>query len=132
VIEMIYMTKSQFDSKIAKAKRRNETIEYRRRLREERRKYWPRFHVPATSKIALWAGFLLMLEVIIFCQYMALKLYDAAPLIAIVGAIGGWMTMFFSYNKKSQAENSRDGIVFETAMAQLNQPSITESTKAVG
>lgn len=126
------MTKSQFDSRLEKAKRRNETIEYKRRLREERMKYWPRFNKPPTSKIALWAGFLLMLEVIIFCQYMAFKLYDPAPLIAIVGAIGGWMTMFFSYNKKSTVENSRDGIVFETAMASLGIPQTTDSTKAVG
>lgn len=126
------MTKSQFDSRLEKAKRRNETIEYKRRLREERMKYWPRFNKPPTSKIALWAGFLLMLEVIIFCQYMAFKLYDPSPLIAIVGAIGGWMTMFFSYNKKSTVENSRDGIVFETAMASLGIPQTTDSTKAVG
>lgn len=131
---MIYMTKSQFDSKLAKAKRRNETIEYRRRLREERMRYWPRFNMPPTSKIALWAGFLLMLEVIVFCQYMAFILCDPTPLIAVVGAIGGWMTMFFSYNKKSTAENSRNGIIFETAMAQLNQPPLTakEQSEAVG
>lgn len=126
------MTKSQFDSKLAKAKQRNETVEYKRRLREERMRYWPRFKKPPTSKIALWAGFLLMLEVIIFCQYMALKLYDPSPLIAIVGAIGGWMTMFFSYNKKSTAENSRDGIIFETAMAKLQQSQDPSSTEAVG
>lgn len=126
------MTKSQFDSKLAKAKERNETIEYRRRLREERMRYWPRFKKPPTSKIALWAGFLLMLEVILFCQYMTIILYDPSPLIAGVGAIGGWMTMFFSYNKKSTIENSRNGIIFETAMAQLQQSTEPPSTEAVG
>lgn len=129
---MIYMTKSQFDSKFAKAKRRNETIEYKRQLREERMKYWPRFKKPPTSKIALWAGFLLMLEVIVFCQYMAFILCDPTPLIAVVGAIGGWMTMFFSYNKKSTVENSRDGIIFETAMAQLQQTQSSSMIDAVG
>lgn len=126
------MTKSQFDSELEKAKRRNETIEYKRQLREERMKYWPKFKKPPTSKLALWAGFLLMLEVIIFCQYMAIRLYDPSPLVASVGAIGGWMTMFFSYNKKSTVENSRDGIVFETAMAQLQQSQSDSSTEAVG
>lgn len=126
------MTKSQFDAQMAKAKKRNQSIEYRRVLREERMKYMPKFKKPPTSKIALWAGFLLMLEVIIFCQYMAIKYYDPAPLVAIIGAIGGWMTMFFSYNKKSTAENSRDGIIFETAMAQLQHDSESSSGNAVG
>ena len=129
---MRYITKSKFDAELEKINRRNESIEYRRRLREERRKHWPKFKMPPTSKIALWAGFLLMLDIVFFCQYMAIKFHDTTPLIATVGAIGGWMTMFNSYNKKSTVENSRDGIIFETAMAQLQRSSDGMSTDAVG
>lgn len=129
---MRYITKSKFDAELAKINRRNESIKYNRQLREERRKYWPKFKMPPTSKIALWAGFLLMLEIVFFCQYMAIKFHDSTPLIATVGAIGGWMTMFNSYNKKSTIENSRDGIIFETAMAQLQHSSESTSDDAVG
>lgn len=129
---MIYMTDSQYNSKLAKLQKRNEGIERRRRLREERMKYWPRFHMPPTSKIALWAGFLLMLEVIIFCQYLAIKNCDSTPLVGVVGGIGGWMSMFFSYNKKSRVENSRDGIIFETAMLEKQNINIISSEEAVG
>jgi len=102
--------------KMNRIKDKNLSRERKRRLWEERTKYWPRFNVPPTSKIALWAGFLLMLEIIIFCQYLAIKTHDATPLVGVVGGIGGWMSMFFSYNKKSTVENSSGGIVFETAM----------------
>lgn len=127
---MFVLTKASYEAKMAKIKEHNIQREYRRMLWEERFRYWPRFKTPPTSKIALWAGFLLMLEIIIFCQYLALKTFDTAPIVAMVGAIGGWMSMFFSYNKKSAIENSRDGIVFETAM--LNQGSESDSTEAVG
>lgn len=129
---MAYMTKNQYDSKLAKLQKRNENIERRRRLREERMKYWPKFNMPPTSKIALWAGFLLMLEVIIFCQYFAIKTYDPTPLVGVVGGIGGWMSMFFSYNKKSTVENSRDGIIFETAMLAKNNENTAFTEDAVG
>ena len=126
------MTKSQYDSKLAKLQKRNECIERKRKLREERMKYWPKFNMPPTSKIALWAGFLLMLEIIIFCQYLAIKNCDSTPLVGVVGGIGGWMSMFFSYNKKSTVENSRNGIVFETAMLEKQNTNIVSSEEAVG
>ena len=129
---MIYMTKSQYDSKLAKLQKRNESIERKRKLREERMKYFPKFNMPPTSKIALWAGFLLMLEVIIFCQYLAIKNCDSTPLVGVVGGIGGWMSMFFSYNKKSTVENSRNGIIFETAMLEKQNVNTVSSEEAVG
>ena len=58
---MVYMTKSQYDSKLAKVQKRNESIERRRKLREERMKYWPKFILPSTSKIVLIVASLLLI-----------------------------------------------------------------------
>lgn len=134
MIYLIYMTKSQFDSKLAKAKRRNENLEYRRQLREERMKYWPKFVKPATSKIMLGVSSLLCLETLIFCQYMIIVTGDTNALYAMVGALFTFMGSLISYFIKSTKENTRSGIVFETAMAQLNQPPLTAAEKesAVG
>ena len=127
---MIYLSENKFTAKMQRLQTRNESRRRRRLLWEERTKYWPKFHAPPTSKIALWAGFLLMLEIIIFCQYLAIRNNDATPLVGVVGGIGGWMSMFFSYNKKSTVENSSGGIVFETAM--LAQQNTNTSDEAVG
>lgn len=130
---MIYMSDAKFQAKMRKEKERNASRERKRQLREERMKYFPKFNKPSTGKLALWAGFLLMLEIIIFCQYLAITTNDTTPLIGVIGGIGGWMSMFFSYNKKSTTENSRDGIIFETAMAQITQQNNTTlSNEAVG
>lgn len=124
---MIYMTKSQFDSKLAKAKRRNETIEYRRRLREERMKYWPKFVLPSTSKIVLIVAAILCVEILFFCQWMIVKTGDTNALYAMVGVITALASIVIGYFVKSTRQNTVGGITYETAMAQLNQPPVTNA-----
>lgn len=130
---MAYMTKNQYDSKLAKLQKRNESIERKRRLREERMKYWPRFVLPSTSKIVLIVSAILCLEVLIFCQYMIVKTGDTNALYAMVGSLFTFMGIVLGYMVKSTKENTRHGITFETAMAQIQPPSANNETEeAVG
>lgn len=126
------MTKSQFDSKLAKAKRRNESIEYRRRLREERMKYWPKFVLPSTSKIVLIVAAVFCVEILFFCQYMILMTGDTNALYAMVGTIATLASVILGYFVKSTKENVKNGIKFETTMATLGHPPVVESNDAVG
>lgn len=129
---MIYMTKSQFDVKMAKVQRRNAGIEYRRRLREERMKYWPKFVLPSTSKIVLIVAAILCVEILFFCQWMIVRTGDTNALYAMVGVITALASIVIGYFVKSTKQNTVGGITFETAMAQLGKPPATESTEAVG
>lgn len=126
------MTKSQFDSKLAKVKKRNEGIEYKRRLREERMKYWPKFVLPSTSKIVLIVASLLCVEILFFCQYMILMTGDTNALYAMVGTIATLASVVLGYFMKSTKENTKNGITYETAMASIGLPPVSESTEAVG
>lgn len=126
------MTKSQFDAKLAKAKKRNEGIEYRRRLREERMKYWPKFVLPSTSKIVLIVSALLCVEILFFCQYMIVITGDTNALYAMVGTIATLASIVLGYFVKSTKQNTAGGITYETAMASLVKPPVGESTDAVG
>ena len=129
---MVYMTKSQFDSKIAKAKKRNESIEYHRRLREERMKYWPKFVMPSTSKIVLIVAAILCVEILFFCQWMIVKTGDTNALYAMVGVITALASIVIGYFVKSTKQNTVGGITYETAMAQIGKTLSNESTEAVG
>lgn len=132
---MVYMTKSQFDVKMAKVQRRNAGIEYRRRLREERMRYWPKFVLPSTSKIVLIVAAILCVEILFFCQWMIVKTGDTNALYAMVGSVVSFVPVVLGYMVKSTRENTKSGIVYETAMAQLQQtPSadIERPTGAVG
>jgi len=128
------MTKSQFDSKLAKAKKRNEGIEYRRRLREERMKYWPKFVLPSTSKIVLIVAALLCVEILFFCQYMIVMTGDTNALYAMVGTIATLASVVLGYFVKSTKENTSGGVVYESAMAdkKATAKEMSESTEAVG
>ena len=95
-------------------------------------KYLPKIKLPSTSKLFLWVGFLLFVEIIFFCQYLAIKTLDTTPLVAMIGAIGGLISMFYTYSKKSTVENSRNGIVFETAMLTQQNTNNTDSDESVG
>ena len=110
------MTKSRFDAKLAKAKARNESIEYRRRLREGCRQYWPKCVPPSTSKVVLIIVALLCVEILFFCQYMILTTGYTNALYAMVGTIATLATVVLGYMVKSTRENVSGGIVFETAM----------------
>lgn len=130
---MVYMTKSQYDSKLAKLQKRNESIERKRKLREERMKYWPRFVLPSTSKIVLIVSALLCLETLIFCQYMIVLTGDTNALYAMVGALFTFMGIVLGYFVKSTKQNTTGGITYETAMANIQQPTINNTTEeAVG
>lgn len=131
---MVYMTKSQFDAKLAKIEKRNAGIEYRRRLREERWKYFPKFVKPTTSKLVLIVAALLCLEIIIFCEYMIVKTGDTNALYAMVGAVASLASVVLGYFVKSTKENTIGGITFESAMANLGNSDIidTPGTEAVG
>lgn len=130
---MICMTKKQFDVKLANVKRRNEALEYRRLLREERMRYWPKFVLPSTSKIVLIVSALLCVEILAFCQYMILTTGDTNALYAMVGSLFTFMGIVLGYYVKSTRENTKSGIVYETTMAAIQQP-VAPSTneEAVG
>lgn len=119
---MVYMTESQYDSKLAKLQKRNRGIERRRKLREERMKYWPKFVLPSTSKIVLIVSALLCLEVLAFCQYMIVVTGDTNALYAMVGSLFTFMAIVLGYFVKSTKENTKSGIVYETAMLQKQMP----------
>lgn len=130
---MIYMTDSQYNSKLAKLQKRNVSIERRRKLREERMKYWPKFVLPSTSKIVLIVSAILCLEILAFCQYMIIKTGDTNALYAMVGALFTFMAVVLGYFVKSTRENTSGGITYETAMAQIQSPSMNNTTEeAVG
>lgn len=129
---MVYMTKNQFDSELAKIQKRNEGIERRRKLREERMKYWPKFVLPSTSKIVLIVSAILCVEILIFCQYMIVVTGDTNALYAMVGALFSFMAVVLGYFIKSTKENTEGGITFEAAMAQIQMPIIDTNEEAVG
>ncbi len=127
---MAYMTEKEFSSKLKRLQIENEQREKIRTLKKEKWKHFPKFKLPSTSKLVVLVVFLLCIEVIIFCEYAMLVLGDGSAMYALIGAVGTLISTVLGYFKKSTVENSSGGIVYETAMAQLNNS--TDESNAVG
>lgn len=129
---MVYMSKRKYDTQMERIRRNNISKERKRKLREERMKYWPKFILPSTSKIMLGISAFLCLEVLIFCQYMIVITGDTNALYTMVGALFSFMGIVLGYYVKSTRENVKNGITFETTMAQIQSETVNESIEAVG
>lgn len=133
---MVCMTQEQFDSEMAKIQQRNQTREFRRRLRRERWGHIPKFTKPSTSKIVLIVSALLCVEILAFCQYMIVVTGDTNALYAMVGALFTFMAVVLGYFVKSTRENTAGGIIYESAMVGCTQPPVEakqeETVEAVG
>lgn len=130
---MLYLTKEEFQRELTKIQAWNEQKSYRKRLREERRRYRPKIKLPSTSKLILLVAFLLCLEIIIFCEYMMIKTGDLSSLYSMIGVASALIPLCLGYYFKSKAENTAGGITYDMTMLEANQNlNYEESTDAVG
>lgn len=130
---MFDLTQKEFEKKLAEIQEKNKQKEYRRLLREERKKSRTKIKLQSTSKLILLVAFLLCLEIIIFCEYMMVKTGDLSSLYAMIGVASALIPLCLGYYFKSKAENTAGGITYDMAMLEANQNlNYEESTDAVG
>lgn len=130
---MFDLTQKEFEKKLAEIQEKNKQKEYRRLLREERKKSRTKIKLPSTSKLILLVAFLLCLEIIIFCEYMMVKTGDLSSLYAMIGVASALIPLCLGYYFKSKAENTAGGVTYDMAMLEANQNlNYEESTDAVG
>lgn len=130
---MFDLTQEEFEKKLVEIQEKNKQKEYRRLLREERKKSRAKFKLPSTSKLILLVAFLLCLEIIIFCEYMMIKTGDLSSLYSMIGVVSALIPLCLGYYFKSRAENTAGGITYDMAMLEANQNlNYEESTDAVG
>lgn len=130
---MFDLTQKEFEKKLAEIQEKNKQKEYRKLLREERKKSRTKIKLPSTSKLILLVAFLLCLEIIIFCEYMMVKTGDPSSLYSMIGVASALIPLCLGYYFKSKAENTAGGITYDMAMLEANQNlNYEESTDAVG
>lgn len=126
-MKMRYLTDSQYQNQMKKIQMENKQKERRRRLRKEKNKYKPKLKLPTTSKLLLIGAVLLCLEIVIFCEYVMIKLQDSSSIYVLIGIPASLIPIILGYFYKSKAENTSGGIVFETAMSQMTETTGEES-----
>lgn len=118
---MKYLSEAKYNSQLKKIELNNKSKERKKKLREEKRKYSPKFKLPQTSKLVLLVVFLMCIEILIFSQYAMIKLGDINAMYTLISVPVSLVPVCLAYMWKSKAENTSGGIVYERSMYELNQ-----------
>ncbi len=117
---MKYLSEKEFNAQMKRIRAANLTKKRKAELKEERKKGKPKKKTFSMSKIVLLGIILLCVEIVIFCEYAMLKLMDTSSMYVLIGIPVALAPIIWGYYSKSKAENTSGGIVYETAMAQLD------------
>ena len=85
MIKMWHLSEAEYESRMKKIKDSNASKERKRKLKEEKQKYRPKFKLPSTSKLILLGAVLLCLQIVIFCEYVMITLGDTSAMYVLVG-----------------------------------------------
>lgn len=113
---MNYISEREYEAQMRRLKKINESREREKKLKEERYKYGFRFKMPSTSKIVLFVSLVICLQIVFFCERLMVELKDTSALYVLLGIPAAMAPIIWAYFSKSKAENTKNGIVYETAM----------------
>lgn len=128
------MTEQEFNDQLKIIQEQNRQREYQSRLKEEKNKYKRNRKKPSTSKMLLWALIIICVEIVIFCEYAILKLYDTSAMYALIGVPAALAPSLIGYFQKSMKENTIGGIVYDSALAdaELTKNEVEPEEDSVG
>lgn len=124
VSKLWHVTEEEYKARMKKIKNKNASKERKRKLKEENNKYKAKRKLPSTSKIVLFAVFLLCIEIIIFCEYAMISLSDTSAMYVLIGVPTTLVPTIIAYYSKSKAENTTGGITYQMAMLDKEQQDV--------
>lgn len=113
------MTELEYKEKLKKIKERNKQLEMRQKLREEKRKLFPKIKIPSTSKLILIAVFALNIQIIWYVEHVIEMYGDLSALYALIGVPATLIPTLLGYFSKAKAQNQIGGITYDMAMNNL-------------
>lgn len=116
---MKHISEKEFDFRMKEIQKENLSRERARKLKEEKKKSKPKRKLPSTSKLILLGMILLCVQIVIFCEYAMMTLYDASSLYVLIGIPAALSPIIWGYYSKAKAENTEGGIRYMTAMAEM-------------
>lgn len=114
----MYLSETDFEDKLAKIKENNASKERKQLLQAEKDKYKSTKNKRplSTSKLLLWVVVLICIEIIIFSEYVMIKLNDTSTLYTLIGVPVTLIPTVLGYYFKSAKENTAGGIVYESSL----------------
>lgn len=125
------VSEKEYSLRLKQIQKENEAKERARKLKEEKRKGRKKIKLPSTSKLILLGMILLCAQIVLFCEYAMMKLYDASSLYVLVGIPAALAPIIWGYYSKAKAENTSGGLIYDMAMAEMqmnNDEEISDET----
>lgn len=123
------ISEKEYDYRMRQIKRENLARERARKLKEEKKKGRVKHKLPSTSKLILLGMIALCVQIVIFCEYAMMTLYDASSLYVLIGIPAALAPIIWGYYSKSKAENTEGGIVYDMAMAEMQTQNETHQNE---
>lgn len=113
---MFYLDKAEYNKKLKKIKKQNESFLRKQELAEMRLKTKKEKSKKTTTKIVMFYLFTVFNLVLIYSLIAMWHFEDLTHLGVLITDIIGQIIVFLVYCLKSSKENSQGGIVYEQAM----------------
>jgi len=113
---MFYLDKSEYNKKLKKIKKQNESFLRKQELAEMRLKTKKEKSKKTTTKIVMFYLFTVLNLVLIYSLIAMWHFEDLTHLGVLITDIIGQIIVFLVYCLKSAKENSQGGIVYEQAI----------------
>ncbi len=129
---MRYISEKEYNAEMSRIKHENESKARMRKLKAERAKGQPRKSKKiSNSKLVLWAMIALVFCIAIWFMYESHRLCDLSQAYALLGIVASLAPVIFGYYSKSKAENTKNGIIYESAMKQMQENS-DDNSEGIG
>lgn len=129
---MRYISEKEYNAEMSRIKHENESKARMRKLKAERAKGQPRKSKKiSNSKLVLWAMVALVFCIAIWFMYESHRLCDLSQAYALLGIVASLAPVIFGYYSKSKAENTKNGIIYESAMKQMQENS-DDNSEGIG
>lgn len=116
---MRYITEKEYEQRMIRIKRKNDSIQRKQKIRAEEDKYKHKLSLPSTSKLMAVYLFVVFNAVLIYAMVAMWTFGDLNYLGVLITDIAGQVLTYFIYAKKSTAENTQGGLVYDSAMERL-------------
>ncbi len=113
-------TAKDYERRLAQLERAEKTLNLKKEVEDRERALGLRwsFKKPAWAKVMMVVMFLICIEILIYTEVVMWVHYDLSALYALVGVAASLAVSLWAYCEKSKAENTKGGIVYESAMKQ--------------
>lgn len=113
---MKYISEKEYNLRMKKIQSQNVNIERMQSLKKEQNKYRPKIKLPSTTKLMAVYLFVILNVVLTFAMVTMYQFRDLTYLGVLITDVAAQILTFLIYTKKSLAENSQGGIVYDLAM----------------